>query len=172
MKTTSFATMICPTARALDCIGDNWSLLILRDVFQGCRRFDDFQRSSGIPSNTLTRRLKQLVEKGLLAKVPYQQRPLRHEYVATDMGAELFPILALLFAWGNRYLTPEGVAVRQTSPEGAALTPIVVDQHTQQPIRLANVRLQAGPAANGDVFARVAQVDALWSTHPHTKESS
>ncbi|MBP6562360.1 MAG: helix-turn-helix transcriptional regulator [Neisseriaceae bacterium] len=170
MKTTPFDTMICPTARALACIGDNWSLLILRDAFQGCRRFDDFQRSSGIPSNTLTRRLKQLVEKGLLVKVPYQQRPLRHEYVPTDMGQELFPILALLFAWGNRYLTPEGEAVRQTSPEGALLTPIVVDQGTQQPITLATVRLQAGPAANADVLARVAQVAALWSSHTDIKE--
>lgn len=171
MKTTSFDTMICPTARALACIGDNWSLLILRDAFQGCRRFDDFQRSCGIPSNTLTRRLKQLVAKGLLVKVPYQQRPLRHEYVVTAMGSELFPILTLLFAWGNRYLTPEGVAVHQTNPAGVHLTPVVVDQHTQQPITLANVRLEAGPAANADVWARVAQVDELWAT-AHIKASS
>ena len=57
MRTTSFDSMECPTARALSCIGESWSLLILRDAFQGCRRFDEFQQSLGIPTNTLTRRL-------------------------------------------------------------------------------------------------------------------
>ena len=100
MRTTSFKSMECPTARALDCIGESWTLLILRDALQGCTRFDEFQRSVGIATNTLTRRLKRLVDQGLLERRRYMTRPTRYEYVLTQMGIDLFPLLVVLFDWG------------------------------------------------------------------------
>ncbi|MBA0341132.1 transcriptional regulator [Stenotrophomonas maltophilia] len=167
MRTTRFATMECPTARALDCIGESWSLLILRDAFQGCRRFDDFQRSLDIPANTLTRRLKHLVDNGLLQKQAYSERPPRHEYVLTAKGQELFPVLVVLFDWGSRHLTPEGTAVSQIDRgSGAPLQSLVVDRRTRTPITVDRVLLQPGPVASEQVRQRAAQVEALWKDVP------
>lgn len=163
MRTTSFDSMECPTARALSCIGDSWSLLILRDAFQGCRRFDEFQQSLGIPTNTLTRRLKHLVERGLLERRSYSDRPPRCEYLLTPMGADLFPVLVVLFDWGNKYLTPDGLTVQQVTPGDAhVIESQVVDRRTGQPITVDRVRLRPGPAATARVEARAAQVRALW----------
>lgn len=167
MRTTSFASMECPTARALECIGESWSLLILRDVFQGCHRFDELQQSLGIPANTLARRLKHLVESGLLEKRIYCERPARFEYVLTPMGNDLFPVLVVLFDWGSKYLTPDGVAVRQIDRKsGKPLESVLVDRETLKPISVDRVLLKAGPVASERVMERVAQVDALWAGAP------
>ncbi len=167
MRTSSFASMECPTARALDCIGESWSLLILRDAFQGCRRFDEFQRSLGIPANTLAQRLKHLVAKGLLQKSSYSERPPRFEYVLTPMGQDLFPVLVVLFDWGSRHLTPDGVAVRQIDRKsGKPIESLVVDSRTFKPITVDRVLLKSGPVASIQVKERVAQVKALWKNAP------
>jgi DNA-binding HxlR family transcriptional regulator len=166
MRTTSFESMECPTARALDCIGESWSLLILRDALQGCSRFDEFQRSLGIASNTLSRRLKHLVEKGLLEKRSYSSHPARYDYVLTKMGTDLFPVLVVLFDWGSKYLTPDGIAVQQVDRgNGKLIESVVVDRQTLRPITVDRVLLQAGPVATPAVLERVEQVRALWSAN-------
>ncbi|NWC69030.1 helix-turn-helix transcriptional regulator, partial [Pseudomonas sp. P7758] len=103
MKKASFQPMSCPVARALEHIGDGWSLLILRDAFYGLRRFDEFLQSLGIASNTLTRRLNALVAGGLLERRPYQDNPPRHEYHLTEAGRDLRQVILTLMAWGARH---------------------------------------------------------------------
>jgi len=151
--------MECPAARALERVGEWWSILILRDAFHGLSRFDEFQASLGIAPNILTRRLKHLTDNGLLERRRYSERPPRYEYRLTAQGRDFFPVLAALLAWGNRHLTPEGISVQLADREsGRLLEPILVDQHTGKPITPDNVRLQPGPAASAQIHARAARI--------------
>lgn len=104
MQHTRFSAQPCPAARALDSVGDWWSILIVRDAFRGISRFDAFQKSLGIAPNILSRRLTHLCEQGVLEKRPYQTRPPRYSYHLTDKGQGFFPVLMALADWGNRYL--------------------------------------------------------------------
>lgn len=99
----------CPVARALDVVGDRWTLLILRDLFlHKRRRFQDLQKSLvGVAPNTLSARLKSLESKGVLAREPYSQHPPRLEYVLTDKGRQLGPIVKALREWGSKYPAEE-----------------------------------------------------------------
>lgn len=161
MQRTDLAAMFCPAARALACVGEWWSLLILRDVFQGLRRFDEFKESLGISTNILARRLQHLTEHGILARRLYQQRPARYEYVATEKGRELFPLLLLLYRWGNKYETPEGIAVELAHrASGRLVDPVVVDRRSGEPVTLDHVMLRTGPAAPPAAIARVELVAA------------
>lgn len=94
----------CSIASTLQVIGDRWTLLVLRDAFRGVRRFDDFVADLGIARNLLADRLAKLVEHGILAKVPYQQRPVRHEYRLTEKGRDLSPALVAFMHWGDKHL--------------------------------------------------------------------
>jgi DNA-binding HxlR family transcriptional regulator len=93
----------CSIARALETIGERWTLLILRDAFLGTRRFDDFQRSLGIARNVLTTRLKSLVDAGLLERRRYHERPERYEYRLTEKGIDLWPVLFTLMKFGDKH---------------------------------------------------------------------
>src|ERR1700722_17298384 len=93
----------CPVAGTLEVVGERWTLLIIRDIFLGIRRFDDLQRDLGVARNVLQARLERLVEEGILVKRPYQERPLRCEYRLTEKGADLWPVLVALLKWGDRY---------------------------------------------------------------------
>jgi DNA-binding HxlR family transcriptional regulator len=97
----------CSIARTLEVVGERWTLLILRDVFLGLRRFDQLQESLGIARNVLTERLNRLVDEGILERVPYSERPVRHEYRLTPKGIDLNVALAALRQWGDRYLCEE-----------------------------------------------------------------
>ncbi|AOJ67773.1 MULTISPECIES: winged helix-turn-helix transcriptional regulator [Burkholderia] len=94
----------CPVARAVDAVGDRWSLLIVRDAFDGVRRFTEFQRSLGIARNMLADRLKTLVDTGVLAAAPASDGSAHHEYVLTDKGRALFPVVVALRQWGEARL--------------------------------------------------------------------
>jgi DNA-binding HxlR family transcriptional regulator len=98
----------CSIARALELIGERWTLLIVRDVFLGVRRFDDFQRSLGVSRGTLADRLDRLVESGILERRLYQERPERHEYRLTEKGRDLWPVTVALLKWGDRYYAEDG----------------------------------------------------------------
>ncbi len=112
MRWNTLAKENCSLARTLAVIGDRWTLLILRDAFLRVRRFEDFESSLKIARRVLSERLALLVEHGILAKVPYQERPLRHEYRLTEKGLELYPALVSLVHWGDRhYATKDGPPV-------------------------------------------------------------
>jgi DNA-binding HxlR family transcriptional regulator len=93
----------CSIAGALEVIGERWSLLIVREVMLGVRRFDEIQADLGIARNVLQTRLTRLIEQGVLERRPYQERPLRHEYRLTDKGLDLWPAIVALMRWGDRY---------------------------------------------------------------------
>jgi DNA-binding HxlR family transcriptional regulator len=95
----------CSIARALEIVGERWTLLILRDVFLGIRRFDELQESLGVARNVLTDRLHRLVGEGVLERVPYSERPTRYEYRLTAKGRDLNIALSGLRQWGDKYLS-------------------------------------------------------------------
>ena len=135
----------CSIARALESIGERWTLLILRDAFLGTRRFDDFQRSLGIARNVLTVRLKALVDAGLLERRRYQERPERYEYRLTEKGIDLWPVLVTLMRFGDKHGC-EGDEIPPTSVNHRACgTPI--DDHMCCP----DCGIQVGPR---DVVAK------------------
>jgi len=117
----------CSIARALEVVGERWTLLIVRDAFLGVRRFDDFQQSLGIARNVLTDRLNRLVDEGILQRVRYSERPERYEYRLTRKGVDLQIALAGLRQWGDKYLTdkPPRVTRRKSDkkPVVAAFVP-------------------------------------------------
>ncbi|MGI9608076.1 MAG: winged helix-turn-helix transcriptional regulator [Acidimicrobiales bacterium] len=88
---------------AVEIIGDRWSLLVLRGVFRGLHRFAELRDDLGIASNLLTTRLEKLVAEGVLDRIPYQDRPVRHEYRLTDAGRDLSPVLISIMQWGDRH---------------------------------------------------------------------
>jgi len=121
----------CSIARALEVVGERWTLLIVRDVFLGVRRFDQFQESLGIARNVLTDRLNRLVEEGILERVRYSERPERFEYRLTSKGRELNIALTGLRQWGDKYLSEKPPRVLRSKadkkPVVAALVPKAAD---------------------------------------------
>lgn len=147
----------CPIGRTLERVGDGWTLLILRDAAQGLTRFDQFEKSLGVASNILTKRLAGLVENGLLERRAYSQRPPRHEYVLTDLGRDFQPVLTAMLAFGNRHFATEGVAGQLIDREtGVPADPVVVDRLSGKPITEEHFTYAPGPAAGPEVLARVA----------------
>jgi DNA-binding HxlR family transcriptional regulator len=106
--------MHCPIARTLDIIGERWTMLILRDlVTDGPRKFQDFERSlSGISPNTLSTRLKRLEDSGVIERRFYEQHPPRAEYMLTDKGLALRPVLKALLDWGLRHTKYAGASTK------------------------------------------------------------
>jgi DNA-binding HxlR family transcriptional regulator len=112
----TYAGQTCSVARALEVVGERWTILILRDAFLGVRRFDDFQRSLRIARNVLTTRLQRLVQAGVLERRLYGERPERFEYRLTAMGLDLWPALVALMQFGDRHLAGrDGRGPRRTS---------------------------------------------------------
>lgn len=118
----------CPVARAVDLVGDRWSLLIVRDAFDGVRRFTQFQRSLGVARNILSERLRALVERGVLAQVP-NSAGTRTEYELTDRGRDLFTIVVGLRQWAERHAFAPGerhsVLIDDTRKEPTPLLQLV-----------------------------------------------
>ncbi len=94
---------LCGVARPMDAIGDGWSLLIVRDAFDGLRRFGEFQKSLGLSKNILAARLRHLVAHGIMEAVPAADGSPYQEYVLTEKGRGLFPVLVALRQWGEAY---------------------------------------------------------------------
>ena len=117
----------CSIAKTLEIVGERWTLLIVRDVFLGLRRFDQLHESLGIARNVLTDRLNRLVDEGILERVPYSERPLRYEYRLTPKGLELNVALTALRQWGDKHLGGKPPRLLRTKadrkPVIAALVP-------------------------------------------------
>ncbi|MEU8330808.1 helix-turn-helix domain-containing protein [Micromonospora sp. NPDC048839] len=117
----------CTIARAMEILGERWTVVVLREVFTGIRRFDDMRVRTGIPRQVLTKRLASLVEQGVLRREPYREpgSRLRHEYRLTEKGLDLWPVLVAVLGWGDRYLA---------DAEGSLLT--VTHRDCDAPVRL------------------------------------
>ena len=146
---TSLADWNCSIARTLDVVGEWWSLLILRDAFRGTRRFDDFQASLGLARSVLTARLNKLTEHGVLERRAYSEHPPRYEYHLTDKGRDLFPVIAGLLRWGDRWApTPAGppvVLVHDTC--GNVITPVLTCPHCRGDVTPGSVHSEPGPGS-------------------------
>jgi DNA-binding HxlR family transcriptional regulator len=128
MRGVPLSSLHCSIARTLDVVGERWTLLVLRDAFNGARRFADFADRLPIARNILTDRLQTLVEHGIFRRDRYQERPDRYEYRLTDKGMELYPVLIALLQWGDRYLAGDDgppVEVRHTACGGHAAATVV-----------------------------------------------
>lgn len=148
MRRRSLAQWPCPIARAADQLGDTWTLVILRDVSLGKRRFVELQQALPIAPNMLTRRLSALVEHGLVEAQRYSASPNRFEYHLTEKGADALPVLLTLAAWGNRWLAPKGAPL--TIVDGSTqrvVDPVVVDARTGKRLVAGKVGVKAGPGA-------------------------
>jgi DNA-binding HxlR family transcriptional regulator len=109
MPKQQFADISCSVARAVDVIGQRWTPLIVRDLFAGMTKFEDIRRDLGIASNVLAVRLEELENHSVVGRRQYQSAPARYEYVLTDKGRDLYPVVATLLAWGDKWLSaPEG----------------------------------------------------------------
>jgi DNA-binding HxlR family transcriptional regulator len=138
----------CSIARSLELIGERWTLLIIREAFVGTRRFDDFQRTLGVARNVLQARLERLVDAGILHRVPYQDRPVRHEYRLTERGLDLWPVLVALLQWGDRHAAPDGPPVVLTHKDcGAEIDDRRRCRRCGADLGPRDVRAVAGPTA-------------------------
>ena len=139
-----YGTQNCSVARALEVVGERWSLLIVRDAFFGLRRFGQFQASLGIARNVLAERLGRLVEAGVLERVRYCERPERFEYVLTEKGRDLHVAVAGLRQWGDRYLSEQPQAVLRRASDGRPVVAALVPEGTEA-LRADEVELVARP---------------------------
>jgi DNA-binding HxlR family transcriptional regulator len=103
-----YSDQTCSIAAALEVVGERWSLLIVRDVMLGVRRFDALQNDLGVARNVLQTRLTRLVDNGVLERRRYQERPDRYEYHLTEKGLDLWPALVALLQWGDKYAPSSG----------------------------------------------------------------
>jgi DNA-binding HxlR family transcriptional regulator len=107
MLPRTYDDQVCSIARALEVLGDRWTILVIRDAFMGVRRFEDFQRRLGVARNVLSERLARLVDEGVLERRRYQERPERFEYRLTQKGLDLWPVTMALLQWGDRHYVGE-----------------------------------------------------------------
>ncbi|MFI6559342.1 winged helix-turn-helix transcriptional regulator [Streptomyces sp. NPDC050534] len=147
MKRTSFSNWPCSIARTMDLLGDAWTPLVLREAFYGIHRFDEFQQELGIARNTLTDRLRRLVDEGLLEKKPYQDEPRRYDYVLTEKGRDFFGVLAAMSRWGDRWLAgDEGAPVAfHHGTCGHDTEAEVVCAVCREPLRAEDTSMRMGP---------------------------
>ncbi|MNX89452.1 putative HTH-type transcriptional regulator YybR [compost metagenome] len=139
----------CPVARTLEAIGDRWSLMIIRDAFDDIRRFSEFQKSLGVARNILASRLKTLVEVGVFDVQPASDGSAYKEYVLTEKGREIFPVVVSMRQWGERFLFTgdETRSVLLDNEYGQSLMPIEVRSSSGQklgPSDCHRVRVVAG----------------------------
>ena len=126
MLGNEYEGQICSIARSLELIGERWTLLVVREVFNGNRKFSEMQRSLGVARNVLTSRLQRLVDEGILERRPYSERPPRFEYRLTKKGRELGVALLALMQWGDRYLSERPPRIARRRSDGSPVSVRIV----------------------------------------------
>jgi DNA-binding HxlR family transcriptional regulator len=151
MRWQEIGDVDCSVARALSVIGDRWTLLILRDCFLGRRRFDDFLGSLDVSPHLLSTRLAKLVANGILERTPYRERPVRWEYRLSEKGRDLYPVMASLVRWGDRWMAEDaGPPVTFVhEPCGHATSPTLTCSECGEDLEPRDIRpvLRAGAGA-------------------------
>jgi len=149
MEMDAAAETLCPVARAEAIVGDRWTVLVLRELFMGVRRFDEIQAQTEATPQMVTARLKKLEADGLVERRPYHQRPLRHEYHLTEKGRAFYPVLMALRAWGESWCkaADEGLAVQyvhHACGQPAGLGPLC--ENCGQPLSREGITAEINPA--------------------------
>jgi DNA-binding HxlR family transcriptional regulator len=148
MRWKQIDTMTCSVARTLSVVGDRWTMLILRDVFLGIRRFEAIQQDLGLTPHRLSDRLRKLVLDGILRRVAYERRPLRFEYRLTEKGFDLYPLMATMTKWGDRWMAGRaGVPVELVHrPCGHTIKPELICPCCKSKIDAREMSARPGPA--------------------------
>ncbi|MFV0259197.1 MAG: winged helix-turn-helix transcriptional regulator [Acidimicrobiales bacterium] len=144
---TDFGAMRCSIARSFAVMGDPWKALLVRDLHVGLSRFDQLAADLGVSRKVLTQRLADLVDDGIVDRVPYQDRPKRYDYVLTEQGRDLVPIILAVLAWGDRWLAGEAGPPAITYHCGHPIEAAVVCTRCGEPVNAAEV--SAGPGPGG-----------------------
>jgi DNA-binding HxlR family transcriptional regulator len=134
----------CSIARALEVVGERWTMLIVRDALLGLRRFDEFHRSLGIARKVLAERLRRLVDEGILERVRYQERPERYEYRLTSKGRDLHVALAGLRQWGDEYCSEKPPLLARTKRDKKSVIAALIPKRSDH-LRLDEVEFVPGP---------------------------
>jgi DNA-binding HxlR family transcriptional regulator len=151
MRWQQIDTMTCSLARTLSVVGDRWTILILRDVFLGIRRFDAIQQDLQLTSHRLSDRLRKLVHDGVLRRVVYEDHPRRFEYRLTEKGFDLYPSIATMTERGDRWMAARaGVPVELVhQPCGHKINPKLVCPRCNLKIDARDMSARPGPALKG-----------------------
>lgn len=153
----SYSAENCSVKRALDIVGEKWTLLVLREAFYGARRFEQFQAHVGCARNLLSERLNTLVEAGVLQRVPYREpgQRERHEYRLTDKGLDLQPAIIALMQWGDRWeADPDGPPVEIIHRDcGHPVDLVICCSHDGVALTARDLRPRPGPGARPAVQA-------------------
>jgi DNA-binding HxlR family transcriptional regulator len=148
----------CSAARTLAVIGERWTLLIIRDILTGQRRFDQLQRSLGVARNVLTARLRHLEEEGIVERRAYSERPPRHEYLLTEKGLDLWPVLVAMTAWGDRHASPAGAPLVLIHRDcGGHMDDRRICERCGERLTVRDARAVPGPGATPWVLERLGQ---------------
>ena len=159
MLKRDYEGQVCSIARALEIVGDRWTLLIVRDVALGRRRFDELLESLGVASNVLSDRLTRLVDDDILERVRYSERPERFEYHLTEKGRELRLALHALMQWGDRHIStkPPRIARRRSDRSPISVEFVAKDGSIVAP---EDIEVVPGPGAPKRQPSRRASVGA------------
>jgi DNA-binding HxlR family transcriptional regulator len=159
---TDLGQLNCSLARALEIVGDWWSMLIIRDACLGVSRFGEFRASLGIAKNILATRLDYLVRQGILARDGSERRPL---YRLTEKGLALLPALVALMQWGDKWMSKDRPPILVTDRRGAPVAPVGVRTRTGA-LSPAEVRFQPGPGATGRTRAFLTALQSRLDSRP------
>ena len=154
----------CSLSRTVAVVGDRWTLLILRECFLRVRRFEAFQSSLQITRHLLSERLKKLVRFGILRRVPYSEAPKRYEYILTERGLDLYPIIMSMVHWGDAHMGDERgrPLLHEHKKCGKQFDPVMVCSECGEPIIAREVHVHAGPgAAEGTAEEMAARASAI-----------
>jgi DNA-binding HxlR family transcriptional regulator len=154
VKRSSFEDMNCAIAQSLEIIGEWWTLLILRDAFFGVTRFEEWHERLGIARNILTARLDTLVEHGVMERRPYDEARGRYDYVLTNKGRALWPVMVTLRQWGDEWvlgLGNEPIALIHQSCGEVSHGQLVCD-HCGEPLESDQIRSARGPGLKDPDF--------------------
>lgn len=149
--------------RAIRVLGDRWSLLIIRDAFQGVHRFQEFLKRTGTSRATLTNRLRALIRNGILKRVKYNDAPARFEYRLTDKGRDLYPLSLIAWGWERRW-APKGAGIPMRLVHracGHKTFPVIVCSHCAEPLSITETYARAAPGANARASATPARYRRL-----------
>jgi DNA-binding HxlR family transcriptional regulator len=169
-----YDTQVCSIARALELVGERWSLLIIRDaLFAGSTRYVDFQRNLGIATNVLQTRLDNFVEDGIMRRQLYSEQPELYEYVLTEKGADLAAALIALTEWGDRWAAPNGPPILYSHATcGSPVSHQIVCSNCGPVDAATEVQVGPGPGMPVDRAKRLEASMARRSRRPPAARSS
>ena len=158
----AYDSEVCSIARALEVVGERWSLLIIRNaLFAGSTRYSDFQRNLGIATNVLAARLEGFVEAGIMRRHRYSEQPELYEYLLTEKGRDFAPALIALTEWGDRWAAPDGPPIRYSHTVcGSDVTHDVVCATCGRVHDLAEVQARPGPGMPAERVERMQKRQA------------